>query len=73
MSGKIVYTPSVKTLHERSGCAGLPNPNQHVPATRWQCDDCGQEWVVVSGSQYNETYRAWRKLNSRNRDGEDFS
>jgi hypothetical protein len=28
--------------------------------TLWECDDCGKQWVVVTGAQYNEPYSAWR-------------
>lgn len=66
MSGKIIYTPQ-STHH----CEGKPAPEMHAPGTMWACDDCDAKWVVVIGSQYNETYYAWRPLTLRNASGRD--
>lgn len=50
-----------------------PFPLVSLPAgTRGECDRCGQEWIVVSGAKYNETYRAWRRLTDKNKDGRDL-
>lgn len=68
MTGKITYVPS---SHERHGCEGMPAADALPAGTIWTCDDCGQEWVVVEGAQYNESYSAWRKLTERNRGGRD--
>ena len=68
MTGRITHEA---TRHDRHGCEGMPEPSAYVPGTIWECDDCHQEWVVVRGSQYNETYYAWRKLTERNREGYD--
>lgn len=71
MSGKITFTPTVQTLHDREGCQGMPRPESQERGTIWTCDDCGQAWVVVEGAQYNESYSVWRKLTDRNREGFD--
>jgi hypothetical protein len=57
MTGRIVSTPP---RHELHGCEGKPDARNYPRGTVWECDDCAKQWVVVSGSQYNETYYAWR-------------
>lgn len=71
MTGKITHVPNQPTLCERGNCPDKPNANHYFPGTIWQCDECGKEWVVVQGSQYNETYKTWRELTEDNRDGRD--
>lgn len=66
MSGRIVHVPA--SAHR---CEGKPLAGNFAPATIWECDDCKKQWVVVWGSQYNETYQAWRELTAANRDGGD--
>ncbi|AXC37874.1 hypothetical protein SEA_JACKO_14 [Microbacterium phage Jacko] len=67
MAGQIIYTPP--EAHE---CSGMPVPERYPGGTIWRCDDCGTEWVVVQGAQYNEPYSAWRKLTENNKDGRDL-
>lgn len=67
MSGQIIYVPP--TAHE---CGGQPPARMLNAGTQWQCDDCGQVWVVVEGAQYNESYSAWRKLTEKNKGGRDL-
>lgn len=71
MTGRITHTPTPQTLHDRKGCDGKPDANMHARGTIWTCDDCGKQWVVVQGAQYNESYSAWRVLTDRNREGYD--
>ena len=72
MAGRITFVPSTPTACEQGHCAGKPSPDPHRPGTIWTCDECGKEWVLVQGAQYNETYRAWRRLTERNRGGSDW-
>jgi len=67
MSGKITYTPEDHELH---GCQGKPVASTLRRGTIWTCDDCGKRWVVVTGSQYNETYSAWRDASKPTLSGE---
>lgn len=69
MPGKIVYTPPIKTQHDRNGCEGKPDPKTVPEGSIWQCDDCGQRWRVDSGTQYNETWYSWVKLSLQSRGG----
>lgn len=71
MSGRIVYAPKIPSACERGQCEGKPHAGGHQPGTIWECDECGQQWVVVHGAQYNEEYSAWRKLTEQNRYGYD--
>lgn len=71
MSGRITFIPKTPTACERGSCEGKPDPKLHRDGTIWQCYECGKEWVVVSGAQYNESYTAWRVLTERNRGGSD--
>lgn len=66
MGGTIVAAPPAPHV-----CEGRPNPNLYRAATQWKCDDCPQTWVVVEGNQYNESYKAWRRLTLRNVSGRD--
>jgi hypothetical protein len=67
MPGRITFTPK-----EAHTCSGLPDDRAiYAPGTLWTCDECGQEWVMVYGSQYNESYSVWRKLTEKNRKGSD--
>jgi len=72
MAGKIVYTPALPTACQRGMCEGQPDPKTLQPGTIWECDHCHGQWVVVTGSQYNEYYQAWRHLTERNRKGADL-
>lgn len=69
MPGKITHVPSDATIHDQRGCQDRPSPYDYARGTIWTCDECGSEWVVVHGAQYNEAYTAWRRLTERNRDG----
>lgn len=71
MSGRIVYEPSTPSACERGNCEGKIRAPELRPGTIWKCDECGKQWVVVQGAQYNESYQAWRVLTERNRDGLD--
>lgn len=72
MGGRITYVPPPKDGCIRGwGCADKPNANDYEPSTQWTCDNCDQVWVVVEGAQYNEPYKAWRKLTYKNIEGED--
>lgn len=71
MTGRITYEPPPEATCKRYGCADMPKADSLKPATIWQCDVCGKEWVVVTGSQYNEDYSAWRTLSDKTRDGYD--
>ena len=71
MSGRIIYTPPVPTPCDRGVCEDRPSAENYRPGTVWKCDDCDREWVAVEGAQYNECYKAWRVLTSRNKDGID--
>lgn len=62
MPGKIVYTPPIKTQHDRNGCEGKPDPKTVPEGSVWQCGDCAQKWVVDTGTQYNETWYSWIRL-----------
>ena len=66
MSGRIVSVPTVAHKCQIGLGAG-----SYEPGTVWQCDDCDKQWVAVRGSQYNETYSAWRPLTERTKDGHD--
>jgi ribosomal protein L37AE/L43A len=57
MSGRIVSVPE---RHATRGCEGKPAARDYPRGTIWQCDGCGKTWVVVTGTQYNEQYSAWR-------------
>lgn len=41
MSGKIIYTPP-----PRHTCEGIPDLNDHLIGTQWQCDDCNQVYEL---------------------------
>lgn len=72
MTGRIIHTPTLaSSCPTWQTCADIPSATTLLPGTRWQCDYCEQVWVVVEGSQYNEYYRAWRKLTNRNLNGDD--
>ncbi|WP_234057933.1 hypothetical protein [Microbacterium sp. NFH-22A-Y] len=72
MGGRITFTPPRRSVCDRpAGCQGRPAPEPYPRGTIWTCDECGSEWVVVEGAQYNEAYSAWRRLTDRNRDGSD--
>lgn len=72
MSGRIIFEPTDEAACERNrDCADKPIAYLLRPGTIWKCDDCGREWVVVEGAQYNESYKAWRILTERNRKGVD--
>lgn len=72
MTGRITFVPFPSTRCESpEGCADKPGAAALRPGTIWKCDECGREWVVVEGSQYNEPYRAWRRLTESNRGGQD--
>lgn len=55
MTGHIIPPPP-----EAHKCDSPPRAENYAPGTRWKCDDCGEELIVVTGSQYNEPYSAWR-------------
>ncbi|QDH48024.1 hypothetical protein SEA_PAVLO_16 [Microbacterium phage Pavlo] len=67
MGGRVILVP--EAAHE---CKGKPKTWSYPKGTHWQCNECHQTWVLVHGSQYNENYEAWRKLNLRNIKGEDL-
>lgn len=67
MPGQIVSLPD----HAHT-CTDTPDPTQYLPGTVWQCDECGTQWVVVEGAQYNVGYSAWRRLTQYNKDGQDI-
>lgn len=70
MAGRIIYRPHLaRECASPSGCPGKPNHLGLDHGTIWQCDECEQQWVLVMGAQYNETYWAWRKLTAQNRNG----
>ncbi len=72
MSGRITFGPEPAAVCDRpGGCPEKPRAEAHSRRTVWTCDECGREWVVVEGAQYNEPYSAWRRLTQRNRDGSD--
>jgi hypothetical protein len=72
MTGKIIFTPSpLQRCETALGCADRPPADTLKPATVWKCDECGREWVVTEGAQYNEPYQAWRRLTESNRGGQD--
>lgn len=72
MSGRITFVPTPAAICERpAGCLDKPPPHVHRRGTIWTCDECGRQWVLVVGAQYNEPYEAWRILTDRNRDGSD--
>lgn len=72
MTGMIVHVPAAAKRCELSaGCAEKPPADDLRPGTVWRCDECGREWVVVAGAQYNEPYQAWRRLTESNRGGQD--
>jgi len=72
MTGRITHVLEPAAVCERpGGCPDMPKAEAHRPGTVWTCDECGREWVVVEGAQYNESYRAWRRLTDRNRNGDD--
>lgn len=72
MPGRVTFVPSPKAVCERpAGCLDKPRPEAHARGTIWTCDVCGREWVVVTGSQFNEHYSAWRILTAANREGYD--
>ena len=72
MTGRITFVPTPAAVCDRpGGCRDKPHPQVHSRGTIWTCDECGKEWVLVTGSQHNETYEAWRPLTERNRDGSD--
>lgn len=72
MTGRITYVPQPAAVCERpGGCPDKPRAEAYTRGTVWTCDECGREWVVVTGAQYNEPYSAWRPLTDRNRDGND--
>lgn len=60
MPGRITFSPPTQSRHDRIGCHDRPVAENHEAGTIWTCDDCGKEWVVVWGAQYNEIYFAWR-------------
>lgn len=67
MPGQIISVPLQAHV-----CDGMPEPTNHVPGTIWQCDECSQQWVVVSGQgEDNMGYVAWRRLTEANRGGQD--
>lgn len=70
MTGRITYTPPAEVLHANLyRCPDMPNPADYVRGTIWKCDDCAQEWVLVEGVQYNESWSNWQRLTESNRDG----
>lgn len=72
MTGRITFTPEPAAVCERpAGCLDKPNHRMLRSGTIWTCDECGREWVVVTGAQYNESYTAWRRLTEANRGGQD--
>lgn len=72
MTGRITHVPTPAAVCERpAGCLDKPHPEVHARGTVWTCDECGREWVVVTGAQYNESYSAWRILTAANREGYD--
>lgn len=48
MTGRITYNPG-----QPHRCEGQPAADTLAPGTIWECDDCRQEWGVVTGAQYN--------------------
>lgn len=70
MTGKFTHIPSVKVQHSTLyRCPDMPRAEDHITGSIWQCDDCDQEWVVVEGVQYNESWTAWYRLEENNREG----
>lgn len=59
MSGRIISTPV-----EAHRCTGLPSAAAHPEGAVWECDECGKQWVQVTGSQYNETFYTWRPVST---------
>lgn len=37
-----------------------PTPDYGI-GTRWQCDECGQIWVISTFMEYNQTYKGWER------------
>lgn len=63
MTGRIIYRPAARNACTGpTGCPDKPAFDGLDRGTIWQCDECDQQWVLVIGAQYNETYWAWRKL-----------
>ena len=66
MSFRVIHVP--KSSHS---CGPLPSTDSFPIGTYLECETCEQKWVLVWGTQYNEIYRAWRKLTDKNKDGRD--
>lgn len=60
MSGRIIFEPKIPTSCDRGQCKDKPRAEGHRDGTIWECDDCGRQWVVWSGAQYNESFSAWK-------------
>lgn len=62
------FHPPAEAAHR---CSGMNHPRGYPAGTQFHCDECPQKWVVVEGTQYNDPYKAWRKLTPKNEDGRD--
>lgn len=60
MTGRIIFQPPQPTACARGNCEGRPRAADYRDGTIWQCDNCGAQWVVWSGVQYNEPFSAWK-------------
>lgn len=65
MSGRIIYVPP--SAHD---CEGRPSADWYKAGTIWECSECGKQYVVVEGAQYNESYSAWRDADKPTLQGE---
>lgn len=61
MTGRIIFEPKRPTACERGQCEGKPKAENYRDGTIWACDECGSQWIVWSGAQYNEAFSAWRR------------
>ena len=61
MSGRIIFEPHRPNACERGLCEGKPKAENYRDGTIWECDECGSQWIVWSGAQYNEAFSAWRR------------
>ena len=61
MTGRIIFEPKRPTACERGQCEGKPKAENCRDGTLWECDECGSQWIVWSGAQYNEQFSAWQR------------
>jgi ribosomal protein L37AE/L43A len=60
VTGRIIFEPPQPTACSRGNCEGKPHAENYRDGTIWECDHCGAQYIVFSGSQYNEHFSAWR-------------